>query len=84
LGSNAVIGAAGGEATHTLSAGELPAHTHNTTGGQNTGSFGDSGRFAYGDGTAVSIVTTDGGNGLSGTAHNNVQPTISVNYVIKT
>ncbi len=77
------LAATGGAETHTLSAAEMPAHTH-LIGTNSSGNNGSSG----GDG-----ATKSAGNGLSdinsssagsGGAHNNMQPFLVLNYIIKT
>jgi microcystin-dependent protein len=79
-----VLGGSGGAETHTLSTAEMPAHTHNlpvdATGGSYDGESltATSGSEAGYDGSVDSA--TKGGGG----AHNNVQPTIILNYIIKT
>ncbi|MEN6387166.1 MAG: tail fiber protein [Phycisphaerales bacterium] len=78
------LGAAGGTETHTLVTNEIPAHTHNFTVGGNA---------AGGNRTAIQgAATIEGANPASapiqnaggGLAHNNTQPTIVLNYIIKT
>lgn len=71
------LGQTGGEKTHVLSIGELPAHTHDYLKG--TGSGGTNVGPNTSAGTAQ--ATTSVG---SGTAHNNIQPYVTTNYVIKT
>lgn len=69
------LGATGGAETHTLTTAEMPAHTHThfswnapgTAGAGNGGNFG----------------TEATGSAGGGAAHNNVQPTIILNYLIK-
>jgi microcystin-dependent protein len=72
------LGAAGGAETHTLVIGEIPAHTHSTptTDGSSNAANGTSSRPSNSDGVSGSA----GGGG----AHNNVQPTLILNYIIKT
>jgi microcystin-dependent protein len=76
-----VLGAAGGLETHTLTEAQMPAHDHEYLGGQiAAGSI--QGRSVYADGTnQSSIDTTSKG---SSAAHNNVQPTFILNYIIST
>jgi microcystin-dependent protein len=85
-----VLGQAGGSQSHTLTTAQLAAHTHGAgsykiqTGGDAAQSSANGAVFRNdinGPGTAVS---GDSGSTGSGTAHNNVQPTIILNYIIKT
>lgn len=74
----------GGSKTHTLTESELPAHTHNTLSsyqnnveviGSSTVTITEADRS--GDGADVDIATSSTG---SGTAHNNLQPYITVYF----
>ena len=69
---------ANGAQEHTLTESEMPDHSHNAWGGgiQNGGFNG-----SYGDGGSQNVSTSDTGGDQ---AHNNVQPTIILNYIIKT
>lgn len=74
-----VLGATGGAETHTLTTAELPAHTHSVPSGANAGS-----NYALGgSGGSQTAAQTTGSTG-NGDAHNNIQPTIILNYIIKT
>jgi len=85
------LGDTGGLETHTLTTAQLASHTHDGQGslrGPNlrTGSGAVSGITATEGGagtTTMDISGTTAATG-SGSAHNNVQPTIIVNYIIKT
>ena len=94
--SSSSLGATGGAQTHTLSAGEMPAHSHPVTdpGHRHTFENGPSGTDRIG--LREQLVTTGGiadtasattgitiGNTGGGGAHNNVQPTIIVNKIIR-
>ncbi len=87
------LGATGGAETHTLSIAESAAHDH----GGSTGSTNLDEKFVTDDGlNAVKVyVATPASEGQTshshsissqggGGAHNNVQPTIILNYIIKT
>ena len=99
-GTYGMLGATGGEQSHTIVTAELASHNHGVTdpGHGHTTNFasGSSGSYTYvpgGNGTLVgsnSTVVNTGTTGIStqnagsGGAHNNVQPTVIVNYIIKT
>ena len=83
------LGGSGGSETHTLTTAQLAAHTHGA------GTYVvNSGSDASGEGPNVvsrsdaaqrtSPVVGDSGSTGSGSAHNNVQPTFILNYIIKT
>lgn len=73
-------GATGGAETHTLTTPEMPAHTHELQYNSITTSAGAN-SFAV-DGTDAPTTTTSSTGG--GGAHNNLQPYIVLNYIIKT
>lgn len=74
-----VLGGTGGLETHTLTIAQMPAHTHTTA---NILTTAGSGRLQTGGSWSAQTLTSNstGGDG----AHNNVQPTIILNYIIKT
>lgn len=72
------LGNSGGTETHTLSIAEMPAHTHSVP-----TTDGTANRQAGASNTPVNTDGTSGSTGGGG-AHNNVQPTLVLNYMIKT
>jgi microcystin-dependent protein len=76
----ATTGQNGGEKTHLLTTAEMPAHTHQTK--INTGFVYSppAGSASYGVNSAGGDFTTSTGGGA---AHNNLQPYLTVNYIIK-
>jgi microcystin-dependent protein len=78
------IGATGGAETHTLVTAELASHSHTGTTNESLAQSG--GGAAWGSGAPANLVAqatfTTATTG-SGTAHNNVQPTIIAAKIIK-
>ena len=77
--TNRGLAATGGAETHTLSIAEMPAHTHNYTRGVDNNA-GSSFATPASAATAAETTTSTGGGG----AHNNMQPFLVLNYIIKT
>lgn len=71
----ATLGAVGGAQTHTLTTAQMPAHTHD--GLFSTAAGGGAGV------TATSTSSNTSGSAGGGEAHNNTQPSIVLNYIIK-
>lgn len=80
LVDGATLGAVGGDHVHALAVSQMPAHAHNVT----AAVVGSGASYAnVGDGTLGNSATpTDSMGG--GQAHPNVQPTMVLNYIIKT
>jgi len=70
------LGAAGGTQTHTLTTAQMPAHTH---GGVLTPTGGSSTLLSCGSSTSGDTGSTGGGG-----AHQNTQPSMILNKIIKT
>ena len=88
------LGATGGSETHTLTTAQLASHTHSFSDTDSITAMtflsdglgvnrGGSGQSSSSNSISVSISGTTGSTG-SGSAHNNVQPTMVLNYIIKT
>ena len=88
------LGDTGGSETHTLTTAQLASHTHSFSDTDSITAMtflndglgvnrGGSGASSSSNSISVSISGTTGSTG-SGSAHNNVQPTIILNYIIKT
>tara|TARA_R110000823_G_scaffold294312_1_gene413223 strand:- start:95 stop:874 length:780 start_codon:yes stop_codon:yes gene_type:complete len=81
------LGGSGGTETHTLSTAQIPAHTHSSEAGG-----GDPNSLGTGANVSVNLTVTNTNSKASfkatstggGGAHNNVQPTFILNYIIKT
>lgn len=89
-----ILGGTGGAESHTLTVAQIPLHGHpayistsgtdpNTTGGLALNSESVSTYSAY-TGTLSSTPGQQIGGTGGGESHNNVQPTIILNYIIKT
>lgn len=81
--AGSTLGATGGAQSHTLTTPEIPSHTHtlNKSGGF---SGSDTPPFGLNLNDPGPFVTTSTSAAGGGDAHNNVQPTIVANYIIKT
>lgn len=75
------LGETGGAKTHTLTEAEMPAHTHGTAARFNGGTGSFENIAGSGSATNASLDTDSTGGGG---AHNNLQPYITLNYIIKT
>ena len=65
---------------HTLLESQMPSHVHDTGNVAGTGPYAESGDISGGSVAQNLTTLPTGGN----EAHNNVQPTIILNYIIKT
>jgi len=80
----AALGTTGGEKAHTLTVPEIPSHTHDfllpSAGGSATLAAGSTG-----NNTPVNVANTYAkiGNAGGGGSHNNLQPYLTLNYMIK-
>lgn len=80
------LAATGGAETHTLTIGEMPSHNHggvtgpgNHSGAQGILAAGGGNDVAEDQGTHTHSISAQGGDG----AHNNMQPFLVLNYIIK-
>lgn len=88
-----VLGGSGGTETHTLTVAEMPSHGHKIadgTGGAGTNTWPEGTAGIAGMDTQTGNYVTSGAliqhieNTGGGGAHNNVQPTFILNYIIRT
>lgn len=78
-----VMGETGGAKAHTLSVAEMPAHSHPNPAGGQYWVGGGSSIFAGGATYAGTLAAATGQSTGGGGAHNNLQPYIVLNYIIK-
>lgn len=89
VGGGYALSATGGETTHTLTASEMPAHTHSLTRrGNPDGDAYDLGNDHQDESSAATTNREDLGpfntnSTGGGTAHNNMQPYMALRYLIK-
>lgn len=92
-GNTMAYGAVGGEATHTLSVNEIPAHTHevladsdntNQPSPQNNAWGAVNGRFIYATTPNANTTMHAAAMTVAGqsTAHNNMQPYLAISFCI--
>lgn len=77
-----ILGGTGGAESHTLTIAQMPSHNHNVRGSVAAGNLAEG--LAFGndstpDFQSGTVVLNQGGGG----AHNNVQPTIILNKIIR-
>jgi microcystin-dependent protein len=72
------LGETGGEKTHQISTAEMPAHTHTVN--KSNSHVGGGVENNSGGGSSHTVTTSSKG---SNTAHNNLMPYITLQYVIK-
>jgi microcystin-dependent protein len=77
LGTDNLVGATGGEATHKLTIAEMPSHAHSYTSDANVGSLAHGYMNSVGNGYQTTGQT--GGDG----AHNNMPPYCTLLYIMK-
>jgi microcystin-dependent protein len=87
--NNHNIGEQGGEATHTLTLNEMPAHTHvvsarpaATTGDPTGAVWATSSNVAYGPTANVTMAAGAGGVTGGGQAHDNMPPYLTMTFAI--
>lgn len=77
------LGATGGEETHTLSVNELASHSHGS-GGNGFLINGGASNLATISGGSSNAVAVNSATAGTSAAHNNMEPSVMLNYIIKT
>jgi len=79
------LGATVGTETHTLTAAQIPGHTHQVTIMGSDLSYGTAALQGSNGGTQQTINAAEGGgsNPAGGGSHPNMQPSLAVNFIIK-
>lgn len=87
LSASNTLGATGGTQTHTMTTSEMPSHTHTWGTTFISADVNGNGSFAAPylsqAGNNAWYTTPATGSAGSGSAHNNTQPTIVLNYIIR-
>jgi microcystin-dependent protein len=74
------LGEIGGAKTHTLTVAQMPAHTHSDT---NYDALGIGPGIQSGSNVSVVSLSAATGTSGGGSAHNNLAPYLTLNYIIK-
>lgn len=82
LTANDALGNASGEEKHTLTETEMPSHTHPAATGGGFAQFSGAGALASGSAIPGQTQTATGSAG-SGVAHNNMQPYLVAQYILR-
>lgn len=77
------LGEKAGAKTHTLSVAEIPSHSHASPAGGQYWVGGGTNIFGGGTLYSATLAAATGQNAGGGGAHNNLQPYIVLNYIIK-